>query len=125
MVACADPIIGEWDGKTIIQEDTRTDLPYEMCSDDAEEDTDCYTVDFFMSFDEDKIGVLDLTTAGTELEGTILPLESSERYNFAVLLFANEIALSCEITSGILECDFEGQLTDFEDQFTVEFEKVK
>jgi len=71
-----------------------------------------------MSFDEDKIGVLDLTTAGMELEGNMLPLESSKGYKYAVLILGNEINLSCEITNGILACDFEGQ-------FTAEFEKVQ
>ena len=118
MVACADPIIGDWDGKTITQEDTRMDLPYELCSEYEGEETDCYTIDLFMSFDEDKIGVLDLTTSGMELEGNMLPLESSQGYKYAVSILGNEINLSCEITNGILECDFDGA-------FTAELEKVQ
>lgn len=121
MVGCADPIVGNWDGKTLIRAGQQSDLPYEYCYDDSsstEEGESCNTVDFYIDIENDLSGTIDMSLLGVATKFSMLPLESSEGYKYSVPILGDTIEIYCTLTSAVLVCGFE-------DQFSVEFEKIQ
>ena len=132
MVGCTDPIVGNWDGKTLMQQGEQADLPFEYCygssdsdseggedleEENSEEDS-CHSIDFYISIEDDLFGTIDMSILGVETRLNMLPLESSEDYKYSLAILGDSLELQCSLTSEVLVCGFE-------DQFSVEFEKVK
>ena len=115
-----DPIVGNWDGKTLIRGVERSDLPYEYCYGDsysAEEGESCNTFDFYISIEDDMSGTIDMSIFGAATKLNMLPLESSEDYKYSLSILGDSLEIRCTITSDILTCGFE-------EQFSVEFKQT-
>ena len=128
LTACADPIVGEWVGKTATSSDDESSsisLPYESCIslyyyDDATgEETpyeNCSTISFDLAVESDLTGTMDMYGGVyTDLPAEIT--KNSGSYKIDVTYDYGSFSLDCNLSDATnMSCDFDevGISVDFE-----------
>ena len=131
LTACADPIIGEWDGKTATSTadgNSTVSLPYESCyevydynSESGEETATeyCNTMEFSLSIDADLTGTMQMAVPTGSVSPTLAIVKSGNNaYKITATVEDESLDLNCTLSDAQnLNCVF----PLFE--FHVDFEK--